>query len=92
MNLIKLLNGNSSQIPDHQSDFRRGINSTRQKFDQILNAFNLLLKTFTMKKLQMLYEAVYKKDFPMNNFFKKKILDLKSLHKINYLSKFISNK
>ncbi|MEZ4901930.1 MAG: hypothetical protein R2822_09315 [Spirosomataceae bacterium] len=40
--------------------------------DQKLIGFNLLPETFTMKELQALYEAVYNREFAMNNFQKRK--------------------
>ncbi|MEY4456517.1 MAG: hypothetical protein RLY15_781, partial [Bacteroidota bacterium] len=59
---------------------------------------NLLPETFTMKELQQVYETVFEKEFPMNNF-QKKILELNVLdrlekkytgsqHKAPYLYKF----
>jgi 8-oxo-dGTP diphosphatase len=68
-------------IPDHKVILEEALIALRQKLDQRLNTSNLLLKTFTMKELQMLYEAVYEKDFPMNNF-QKKILDLNVLERL----------
>lgn len=68
-------------IHDHKVILEEALIALRQNFDQRLNASNLLPKTFTMKELQMLYAAVYEKDFPMNNF-QKKMLDLDVLERL----------
>lgn len=68
-------------VHDHYEILLTALVALRQNFDQKLIAFNLLPKTFTMKDLQRLYEAVFEKPFPMNNF-QKKILDLKVLERL----------
>ena len=68
-------------IHDHEEILKEALIALRQHFDQELIAFNLLPKTFTMKELKSLYEAVYEKEFPMNNF-QKKILDLNVLERL----------
>ena len=68
-------------IHDHKEILEEALKALRQEFDQELIAFNLLPKTFTMKDLKSLYEAVYEKDFPMNNF-QKKMLDLNVLERL----------
>lgn len=85
-------------VHDHREIIEEAFYALKQNFDQKLKAFNLMPKTFTMKELQRLYEAVYEKPFPMNNF-QKKMLDLNVLerlekqfsggnHKAPYLYKF----
>lgn len=76
---------------DHHQIISDAIESLRQNFDNKLNAFNLLPKTFTMKDLQLLYEAVYEKDFPMNNF-QKKILNLNVLERLEKVYTGAQNK
>ncbi len=66
---------------DHHQIVNDAVESLRQNFDSKLNAFNLLPQTFTMKDLKLLYEAVYERDFPMNNF-QKKILSLNVLERL----------
>lgn len=68
-------------IHDHEEILKEALIALRQHFDQELIAFNLLPKTFTMKELKSLYEAVYEKEFPMNNF-QKKMLDLNVLERL----------
>jgi 8-oxo-dGTP diphosphatase len=68
-------------VHDHQEILQAALLALRLNFDQKLIAFNLLPKTFTMKDLQKLYEAVYEKQFPMNNF-QKRILDLNVLERL----------
>ncbi len=85
-------------IYDHQEILEDALDALRQNFDRYLNANNLLPETFTMKELQQVYETVFEKEFPMNNF-QKKILELNVLdrlekkytgsqHKAPYLYKF----
>ncbi|WP_317195113.1 NrtR DNA-binding winged helix domain-containing protein [Algoriphagus oliviformis] len=57
------------------------MDSLRLGFDKKLIGFELLPETFTMKEVQSLYEAVFEKSFPMNNF-QKKILDLGILERL----------
>lgn len=53
----------------------------RQNLDQKLIGFNLLPGTFTMREVKELYEAVYDREYPMNNF-QKKILELNVLDRL----------
>lgn len=66
---------------DHDEIIRFGLDALRKNLDEKLIGFNLLPETFTMKELQELYEAVYDRQFPMNNF-QKKMLDLKVLERL----------
>jgi 8-oxo-dGTP diphosphatase len=66
---------------DHEEIIEKGLESLRRDLDQKLLGFNLLPETFTMKELLELYEAVYNKEFSMNNF-QKKMLDLKILERL----------
>lgn len=73
------------QIPemmhDHNEILTYALEALRQNLDQKLIGFNLLPAMFTMKELQELYEAVYDREFAMNNF-QKKILDLNVLERL----------
>lgn len=75
-----------NQIPeltyDHDEILSQGLDSLRLNLDRKLIGFELLPEKFTMKELQQLYEAVYEKTFPMNNF-QKKILDLNILERLD---------
>jgi 8-oxo-dGTP diphosphatase len=66
---------------DHNEILSYALKALRQDLDQKLIGFNLLPETFTMKELQGLYEAVYDREFAMNNF-QKKILDLNVLERL----------
>lgn len=68
-------------IHDHNEILNFALDSLRQNLDQKLIGFNLLPETFTMKEVQELYEAVYDKQFAMNNF-QKKILELNVLERL----------
>ncbi len=68
-------------IMDHNRIMEHALQTLRQNLDQKLIAFNLLPDTFTMRELQELYEAVYDKPFPRNNF-QKKILDMNVLERL----------
>lgn len=68
-------------IHDHQEILEEALIALRKDFDQELIAFNLLPKTFTMKELKSVYESVFEKEFPMNNF-QKKMLDLNVLERL----------
>ena len=57
------------------------LEAIRQNIDQKLIGLNLLPETFTMREVQELYEAVYDKQFAMNNF-QKKILELNVLERL----------
>ncbi|PMD92321.1 NUDIX hydrolase [Siphonobacter sp. BAB-5405] len=69
-------------IHDHEEILEYGWQALRQNLDQKLIAFNLLPETFTMREVQELYEAVYHRSFPINNF-QKKILDLGVLERLH---------
>jgi 8-oxo-dGTP diphosphatase len=68
-------------IYDHNEILTYALEALRQSFDQKLIGFNLLPETFTMKEVQELYEAVYDRQFAMNNF-QKKILELNVLERL----------
>ncbi len=74
------------QIPqltyDHAEILHQALESLRLNLDKKLIGFELLPETFTMKEIQQVYEAVYEKSFPMNNF-QKKILDLDILERLD---------
>ncbi len=77
----KSLNDLPKLIYDHYHIVQNALEALRQNLDQKLIGFNLLPETFIMKDLQQLYEAVYDKPFPMNNF-QKKILSLDILERL----------
>ena len=68
-------------IYDHNEILDYSIKHLRSRVRQAPIGFNLLPETFTMKELQGLYEAVYDREFAMNNF-QKKILDLDVLERL----------
>ncbi|WPP49146.1 NUDIX hydrolase [Catalinimonas niigatensis] len=68
-------------IMDHTELVGSALEALRINFDHRLLWFNLLPETFTMKELQQLYEIVYQRPFPRNNF-QKKILDLNVLERL----------
>ncbi len=68
-------------IHDHNEILNFALEALRQNLDQKLIGFNLLPETFTMREVQELYEAVYDKQFAMNNF-QKKILELNVLERL----------
>ncbi len=68
-------------ILDHAEMVPAALEALRQNLDQKLIAYELLPETFTMRELQELYEAIFEKDFPRNNF-QKKILDLNVLERL----------
>jgi 8-oxo-dGTP diphosphatase len=68
-------------IHDHNEILTFALDALRQNLDQKLIGFNLLPETFTMRELQELYEAVYDKQFAMNNF-QKKVLALNVLERL----------
>jgi hypothetical protein len=68
-------------VYDHREILDEALFALRNNFDQHLNANNLLPETFTMKELQQVYETVFEKTFPMNNF-QKKMLDLGVLERL----------
>lgn len=75
------INDIPEMIYDHNEILNHALEALRRDFDQKLIGFNLLPETFTMKEVQELYEAVYDKLFPMNNF-QKRILDLNVLERL----------
>ncbi len=68
-------------IMDHNQMVLDGLEELRENLDEKLIGFNLLPETFTMKDLQELYETVYNRPFPRNNF-QKKMLDLNILERL----------
>ncbi len=76
---------------DHREVIYAALQALRQNLDAKLIGFELLPETFTMKEVQVLYEAVYRRSFPMNNF-QKKILDLKVLERLEKKFTGASNK
>lgn len=68
-------------IHDHREILDYALICLREHLDQKLIGFNLLPETFTMREVQELYEAVYDRPFPINNF-QKKILDLEVLERL----------
>lgn len=68
-------------IYDHNEILNFALEALRKNLDQKLIGFNLLPETFTIKEVQELYEAVYDRQFAMNNF-QKKILDLNVLERL----------
>lgn len=75
------INDLPTMIMDHNEMVWMALEALRINFDHKLMGFNLLPETFTMKELQQLYEAVYDRPFPRNNF-QKKILDLNVLERL----------
>lgn len=69
-------------IMDHNEMIVYALEALRAHLDRRLLGFNLLPETFTMKELQQLYEAVYDKPFPNNNF-QKKMLALNVLERLD---------
>ncbi|WP_235832195.1 NUDIX hydrolase [Aquirufa rosea] len=69
-------------IFDHREMAEKGLEVLRDNLDKKLLFNNLLSETFTMRELQELYETVYDKPFPANNF-QKKILDLNILERLD---------
>ncbi|MFX0557467.1 NUDIX hydrolase [Maribacter sp. CXY002] len=66
---------------DHNEIVSYALKALRQNLDEKLIGFKLLPETFTMKEVKQLYETVYNKTFPMNNF-QKKILELDVLERL----------
>lgn len=75
------INDLPTMIMDHNEMVWMALEALRINFDHKLMGFNLLPETFTMKELQQLYETVYDRPFPRNNF-QKKILDLNVLERL----------
>lgn len=76
---------NIEEVPrmthDHNLIVSQAHKALRQNLDEKLIGFNLLPETFTMREVKELYEAVYDKEFAMNNF-QKKILELNVLERL----------
>lgn len=70
-----------SLILDHNQILLDALKVLRLQLDRKLIAFNLLPESFTMRELQKLYEAVYDRPFPNNNF-QKKMLSLDILERL----------
>ncbi len=70
-----------NMIMDHNEQVNTALDMLRINFDHKLMWFNLLPETFTMKEIQHLYETVYNRPFPRNNF-QKKILGLNVLERL----------
>lgn len=68
-------------ILDHNQMVQDALEALRNNLDRKLIGFNLLPDEFTMKELQELYEAVYDRPFPNNNF-QKRILALNVLERL----------
>ncbi|MFX0555406.1 NrtR DNA-binding winged helix domain-containing protein [Maribacter sp. CXY002] len=68
-------------VMDHEQHIHNALEALRLNLDSKLLGFNLLPEEFTMKDLQLLYEAVYDKPFRRNNF-QKKMLDLNVLERM----------
>nr|WP_297789564.1 NUDIX domain-containing protein [uncultured Allomuricauda sp.] len=66
---------------DHNEIVAAAHKALRQNLDEKLIGFNLLPEEFTMREVKELYEAVYDREFPMNNF-QKKILGLNVLERL----------
>lgn len=71
-----------AMIMDHNQIVEQAVNSLKLSFDTRLSAFSLLPETFTMKELQRMYESIFDRSFPMNNF-QKKILDMDVLDRLD---------
>lgn len=69
-------------VHDHGDILTFALDALRQNLDKKLIGFNLLPETFTIKEVQQLYEAVYDRAFPINNF-QKKIMDLNVLERLH---------
>lgn len=78
-------------IMDHNEMVNFALEKLREKLDEKLIGFNLLPETFTMRELQELYEAVYDRPFPRNNF-QKKMLDLNVLERLEKVYTGAANK
>lgn len=66
---------------DHNEIVTYAIKALRLNLDEKLIGFKLLPDEFTMKEIKQLYEVVYNKTFPMNNF-QKKILAINVLQRL----------
>lgn len=68
-------------IHDHGEILAFALEALRANLDKKLTGFNLLPETFTIRQVQQLYEAVYNRPFPINNF-QKKMMDLNVLERL----------
>lgn len=68
-------------IHDHGQILNCALEALRENLDKKLIGFNLLPETFTIRQVQQLYEAVYNRAFPINNF-QKKMMDLNVLERL----------
>jgi hypothetical protein len=75
------INALPEMIMDHNEQVSHALKILRLHLDNKLLGFNLLPAKFTMKELQQLYEAVYKRPFRRNNL-QKKMLDLGVLERL----------
>ena len=78
-------------IMDHGQMVQEALETLRLHLDRKLIAFNLLPETFTMRQLRELYEAVYDRPFPNNNF-QKKMLGLDILERLGKVYTGAKNK
>lgn len=68
-------------IMDHNDIVAHALEALRLFLDRKRIAYHLLPETFTMKEVQQLYEAVYDRPFPANNF-PRKILEQNVLERL----------
>lgn len=71
-----------AMMHDHSEIITYALEALRERLDKKLIGFNLLPETFTIKEVQQLYETIYDKAFPINNF-QKKMMDLNVLEKLH---------
>lgn len=71
-----------AMMHDHREIITYALEALRERLDKKLIGFKLLPETFTIKEVQQLYETVYEKSFPINNF-QKKMMDLNVLEKLH---------
>lgn len=76
---------NITELPllmhDHANIVKKALKALQQNLDEQLLVYNLLPEEFTMKDIRDIYETVYNREFPMNNF-QKKILELGVLERL----------
>jgi 8-oxo-dGTP diphosphatase len=68
-------------IMNHSDIVADALKTLQNHLNEKLNAFNLLPKTFTMKEVQEVYEAICEKTFVRTNF-QKMILDFDVLERL----------
>jgi len=78
-------------ILDHNMMVNKALRRLRRKAATQPIGFELLPEKFSLPKLQKLYEAIYREDFDKRNF-RKKILSMGLLEKLNEKDKSISKK